>query len=60
MAQGQQYFLLSMILLLVLSKCNSYPLFNELPGMEEWMTIFQKISFLNFSSRTFDEISFTK
>jgi hypothetical protein len=48
MAQGQQLFILSisvLIFLIVLSKCNSYPLFNELPGMYELIKIFEKITF---------------
>ncbi len=46
MAQGQQLLVLSMIaivLLITLSKCNSYPLFNELSSMYKLIKIFQRI-----------------
>ena len=36
MAQGQHFFILTtiaIVLLLIISKCHSYPVFGELPGM---------------------------
>jgi hypothetical protein len=58
MAQGHQFIIFSIIaivLIIILSTCNSYPLFNELPSMYKSIKIFKSLDDC-YSSRTSYEI----
>lgn len=51
MAQGQHFFILTtitLVLLLIISKCHSYPRFGELPGMNRSIRISSLIDSLLF------------